>query len=464
IRVRHIAAHPWLWRLGWFPWQLTALSDLLLAAGLLRARGVPKLPALLTAVVTVAAVLPDQAGQIAWMTRGVGLARAGTLAEYLAYERRIFEWTAVWGGTLYTIGALGWTWCFAAAGLWNRALTAISIVLWPLFLWVNAGPLLPVALRPSPAVVAGGNAAGFVLLELWFFLVAEQVFRRARPETRAGRDAAWRHPSRRFAWLVDPIAGSRFLRALAELPPTPAFVSDITDVVYVNYLVDADRLQPLVPPGLELDRVGPERRYGVFTFLTFRHGHFGPRALGPLRRLLPSPIHTNWRVHVRDPRHRREGIFFVTNAISSTVHALAARLLSEGMPMHVLETAALETSGDRVTLRFDGGSGTAPDADAELRKRPAPPTSGPWSAAFATWRDMLAYVVPQDRALSTQPWHGRVTRQEIRLDIPLEACTPLEGRVVSRAAAALVSDAEPFCFHVEKVRFRFDAERREPLE
>ena len=28
---------------------------------------------------------------------------------------------------------------------------------------------------------------------------------------------------------------------------------------------------------------------------------------------------------------------------------------------------------------------------------------------------MLAYVVPQDRGFSTQPWHGRVTRQEIRL-------------------------------------------------
>src|SRR5438034_3932625 len=34
-RMRHVAAHPWLWRLGWFPWQLTALSDLLIGIGLL---------------------------------------------------------------------------------------------------------------------------------------------------------------------------------------------------------------------------------------------------------------------------------------------------------------------------------------------------------------------------------------------------------------------------------------------
>ncbi len=462
-RIRHIAAHPWLWRLGWFPWQLTALSDLLLGIGLLRTTWIPKGAALLTLVVTIAAVLPDQAGQICWMTRGLELARSGDAAAYLAYEARIFEWTAVWGGTLYTIGALGWTWCFAAAGAWNRGLSLISLVLWPLFLYVNAGPLLPAGLRPSPTFVAVGNGAGFVLLQLWFALVAEEVLRRSRPTTASGRDAPWRHPNVLLRIPCDLLANSRFVRAFTELPPTLAFDSDIRDVVYVNYLADAARLRPLVPPGLELQTVGPGGERTLFTFLTFRHGHFGPRLLGPLRRLLPSPIHTNWRIHVRDPRSGKEGIHFVTNAIASTPHALGARLMSEGMPMHVLAAAELRSDGGRLVLRLDPGDGTAPDAEAELRPAAATPASGPWSAAFGSWKEMLAYVVPQDRAFSTQPWHGRVTRQEIRLEIPLEACEPLEGRVVSRAAAALVGDAEPFCFRVASVRFRFDREDDDPL-
>src|SRR5688572_26868813 len=33
-RVAYIANRPWLWRLGWFPWQLTALSDVLLGLAL----------------------------------------------------------------------------------------------------------------------------------------------------------------------------------------------------------------------------------------------------------------------------------------------------------------------------------------------------------------------------------------------------------------------------------------------
>jgi hypothetical protein len=74
---------------------------------------------------------------------------------------------------------------------------------------------------------------------------------------------------------------------------------------------------------------------------------------------------------------------------------------------------------------------------------------------------MLAYAVPQDRALTVQPWHAWVTRQEIRLDIPLDACQPLTGDVSSRTARALVGDAEPFSFLVPSVYFRFDAEHHD---
>jgi hypothetical protein len=76
---------------------------------------------------------------------------------------------------------------------------------------------------------------------------------------------------------------------------------------------------------------------------------------------------------------------------------------------------------------------------------------------------MLAYCVPQDRAMSSQPWHARITRQEIHLGIPLAACEPLAGTVVSQAAQAFVGNATPFCFRVAQVAFRFDREEHDPL-
>jgi hypothetical protein len=236
--------------------------------------------------------------------------------------------------------------------------------------------------------------------------------------------------------------------------------SDITDVVYVSYLVQADELAQLVPPGLELQRLGPEQSYALFTFLTYQHHDFGFACLGKLRWLFPSPVQSNWRIHVFDPRSGRQGIYFVTNAISHLLPALGARLLTEGMPMHVLERAELKRSSEgELRIVLEPGAGSAPDAVVTLRPRSgAPSWDGAWQACWPDFQDFLAYCVPQDRALSTQPLRRRTTRQEIQLGIPLSACELLEGSVSSRAAQRLVGAAPALCFRVPSVSFAFDGE------
>jgi hypothetical protein len=461
-RMAYVAQHPWLWRLGWLPWQLAALSDLLLGVALLSTRWVPRLPAALAVLVTLAGIVPDQMGQFLWITRGVALAQAGDLAMYRAFEHDAFVAIAVGGGIGYLLAAVCWSLALARTNAWARWLTPYSIVLWGIFALLALAPALPDALRPAPVIVAAGNALAFVLLLIWLVAVTELVLRRSRPDTPYGRYAPWRSPRRSLGWLLDPLANSRFLRALGELLPVPAFRSDITDVVYVNYVVEAYRLEPFVPQGLELQRIGPEGRYALYSFLTFRHGHFGPRLLGPLRRLLPSPIATNWRIYVRDPHTGREGVFFTSTAITSPPYALGARLLTEGLPTHLLRRGKLSrTPDDALLVLLDPGKGTGPDAAGMYRPARSTPPFGPWDVCFADYMAMLAYCVPQDRAMSVQPWHRWVTRQEIRLDIPLDACEPLEGELFSQAARAVVGDAMPFAFRVARVSFRFDAERHD---
>jgi hypothetical protein len=195
-RVAYIAGHPGLWRLGWLGWQVTAVSDLWLGVALLRTRGVPRLPAILTLLVTLCALAPDQYGQALWITRGVELARTATatrrLDEYLAFEQWVFPAVAGWGATLYTLGALGWTWCFAAAGTWSRPLTWLSVATWGLFGIVSPGLLLPPAWRFPAGVVSAANALGFLLMELWFLAVLERVVARAWPDWRRQLAAALR--------------------------------------------------------------------------------------------------------------------------------------------------------------------------------------------------------------------------------------------------------------------------------
>jgi hypothetical protein len=463
-RVAYLAAHPWLWRLGWLPWQVTALVDLLTGMALWRTSWVPRLPAALALAFTLLAVLPDQAGQARWVTHGLDLAaeshQSGDLTPYLQFEKQAYRAVMVWGGSLYLCMALGWTWCFAAAGTWSRTLTVLSIVTWSTLAVGSAGLLLPEEMRPSPLVVGGTNGLGLTLLLVWLALVAEQILRRARPSETYGRLAPWKHPWRGpVGRAVDGLANSRLLRAYCEWLPPVAFLSDITDVIYVNYLVEAERLEPMVPAGLELQRVGRGGQFALFTHLTYRHGHFGPRLLGPLRRLLPSPVHSNWRIYVHDPSTGLPGIYFVTNAINSTPHALAARLLSEGMPMHALRRAAVQVGADRACrVVLDPGAGSGPDLEALLQPGDAVLPGPPWSACFENYLALLTYCVPQDRAFSSQPWYGRITRQEIVLNIPLESCEPLTGAVRSRAAATIVGDAEPLCFRVGRVAFCFERE------
>jgi hypothetical protein len=318
----------------------------------------------------------------------------------------------------------------------------------------------------------GAVLAGWSSLTLVRWVQCEEFLLQALPVTADGRLARWRHPGP--AWLVtlpEIVANSRVMQLLLEPLPVPEMRSDITGVVYVNYLVEAERLAPFVPEGLALQRLGPQGRYALLTFLTYRHGHFGFTFLGPLRRLLPALVQTNWRVHVRDPRTGREGIRFITNAADRTVPALAARLFSEGMPMHVLRGASLSRDDDgTVRLALDPGTGSAPDATATLR--PARDGvgvyrdarwEGPWRECFADLTAFLEYCVPQDRAMDAQPWRERVSRQEIHLGIPVSDCVALEGEVRSEAARAIVGDASPVCFLVPSVAFCFRVEAYDPL-
>ena len=362
-RIALIAEHPWRFRLGWLPWQLTAGSDLLLAIGLVRTAWIPRRLAWLVVLLTVAAVIPDQLAQARWITEGVALAQAavrtGDTRPYLAFEAVIFPMTGVWAALLYTLAALGWTACFARAGTWSRALTRLSVLTWGTFAVITVGPLLPAPLTLPGRAIAVGNALGFMLMMLWLALVTEQVLRFTRPQPAHGRWAVWRAPERgRWGRALELLANSRFIRRLCALLPVLDFRSDITEVIYVNYLVPAEQLLAFVPEGLTLQRLGPGERWSMFTFLTYRHGHFGPALLGPLRRLFSSPVQSNWRTYVRDDRTGKAGIYFVTNAVTTVLHSLGARLMAEGMPMHLLQAGGSHPGGGWGRAGgADGGAG-----------------------------------------------------------------------------------------------------------
>lgn len=188
-RVAFIAEHPGLWRLGWAPWHLCAAIDVVTGAALVWTRWVPRGPAVLTLLVTLCAVVPEQVAEVGWVTRGVELAQeahaTGDLREYLAYEAWAFRLTVEVAASIYVFMALGWTWCLAAGGAWSPALTGVSALAWPTLAVGSLGLLLPAPLRPGPPLVAASTGLGFALLLVWLALATRAVWRRGRADAPA---------------------------------------------------------------------------------------------------------------------------------------------------------------------------------------------------------------------------------------------------------------------------------------
>ncbi len=468
-RLEYIAGNPGLWHLGWLPWHVCAISDLLLAIALVKTNWVQKLPATITLILTILAVAIGQPAELMWNIHGSELARIslkmGTLGCYFEFEKVMFATVGAVATVFNALMVYGLAWCIASSITCSRALTFLAAVTGTLLLLTGAALLLPATICPPQSVIVCSNAIGFCLMTLWLILASEAVLGRSRPEERNGRMARWRHPRRdAFGKGLTAIGNSRLIRYVCEFIPPIKMISDIEDVVYINYLVDATKIEPLVPCGLELQRLGPDKTLTLFSVLTYRHGHFGPAMLGHFRRMLPSPIQSNWRIYVRD-QEGVAGIYFVTTAVTATIVSLGARMMAEGLPMHVPQSGAVTRRGQEgIEVTLVSGSGSAPDLQAKLKACKRPEFKGAWKDCFDDFDSFLTYCVPQDRAISIQPWYRQYTRQEIDLGITLTDCEPMSGEIISSAIDTIAGVGESsVCFRVPKVSFAFKGATSSPI-
>ncbi len=470
-RVQYIASHPLLFKLGWFPWQLSALSDFIIAVAFLRLEKISLSLRLLLFSVTLIAIAPDQIGQFLWVTEGVNRAseaiRTASLSVYLNFEKPVYIAICGWAALLYTLLAIIWSIALSKAGIAGAALNRFSYLLWSASFLCSLLFLISPYFSVPFLVLAAGNALFFSGLTFWFCWVIESILRIERPQRSWGRQADWRL-SENFGALKIPleiIANSCFLRRMFELIPPIPLSSKIDSVVYLNWLISAQEAEALLPEGLELQRLGPNGEYALFSILTFRHQKFGPQFLRPLADLSNvSAIVSNWRIHVTDPLSGLQGIYFISNTCDNLLVSLGARLFSEGMPMHFLNRASLNYSkdGSYACTLVPGKGSSAPDLEFELAiDRSLEESSfknGPWGSCFGSFENFLAYCVPQERSISSQDYLNRISFQEIRLEINTAECRAISGKLSSKTKESISSAAIPFCFAAPDLHFRFDKE------
>ena len=272
-----------------------------------------------------------------------------------------------------------------------------------------------------------------------------------------------------FGKLVAWVANFRWFlvlrRALFRVLPFVKLQSDVRDVVYLNWVVPLDAVRPLIPEGV---RVVTSDGKTLLTILTYSHGHFGPSLLGPLRRLLPSPLQSNWRLYVEtifDEPPPSPVVLFIKNVFSSTLYSVGSRLFSDALPSHVAASFCHRADGNGYHTVIEGGTGSAPGflataVPAEQRELPEP-----FAPFFADWKDAVAVLCLQDAAIAHAADNDRLAQAGIDLPIDLAGVIPLATTAYQPGSLleSLEAVAEPFAFCVPAVEFKVLWERSYPV-
>ncbi|WP_322005494.1 DUF2071 domain-containing protein [Paraburkholderia tropica] len=254
----------------------------------------------------------------------------------------------------------------------------------------------------------------------------------------------------------------RTRRALFSRLPFMQLASDVRDIVYCTWAVDAARIAALVPPGVELvQRDGKT----LFTILTYAHRHFGPALAGPLRRLFPSPLQSNWRFYVEafgGVETTAPTVLFVKNILDDPLYAIGSRLFSDALPSHLARRFAHRADDGRYVTSIESGRGSAPEFRCEAQRTPTRALTPALAPFFETWESAVEWLCLQDGALSRVEDCERLAHALIDLPIDIATAQPLEtaaGAVQGAFLERIGATGEPFCFVVPGAAFRVVSER-----
>lgn len=231
----------------------------------------------------------------------------------------------------------------------------------------------------------------------------------------AVRRLIWPLPSI-FARLAQYLGNSRGLRNIFRaLLPINQLVSDATDITYVSWLVPAERVRQLLPPPLELQlfTVGKDNQaYTLISILSFKNGHFGPCALGPLRKYLcASPPQVNCRLYVKPvgtDAPPNDTVFYLSVNLDNPWMTVFSRLFADGLPAHyaiTLRHRKTDIMPDEAVSRWkyttcvSGGTGSALDLYLEMTAPYHKKLADIFGYCFGDYDAVAGFIIERNRAV-----------------------------------------------------------------
>lgn len=272
----------------------------------------------------------------------------------------------------------------------------------------------------------------------------------------------YRHPTQcKLGTICNILFNSKlilFIRRTAfYCLPFPTLRSEVKDVVYMSWLVDSKSLADYIPEGVGICE---KRGRTLITVLTYRHHHFAPVYVGPLRRIFPSPLQSSWRVYVNKlPKNDcldKGVILYLKNTFDSLLFAMGTRLTSDIEPSHFSPKFIFNKECDHYNIHIEGGIGSAPSLDATLSviedKGWLPKE---FEDYFGSKEAALKFICLQGSAICYADSIQKIVRAGIRLPVDLSTITPLkfEAGIAPFLDELNGNPSEPFCFVVPYIPF-----------
>ena len=268
-----------------------------------------------------------------------------------------------------------------------------------------------------------------------------------------------------FGNILNLITNSKLLaairRAIFSRLPFIQMESDVSNVVYLNWVIESNIAVQNIPQGVSLIEKNGKT---ILTTLTYNHGHFGPSFLGRLRQLLPSPIQSNWRFYVSafpNDKGASNVVLFIKNIFNSAMYAVITRVFSDALPSHVAKLFQHKKQGDTYITKIESGQGSAPElfsAVREINSNALPPE---FQRFFSSWDEAVSALSLQDSAICPVEGLSMVAHAGISLPIETSNIVPLEvvQYVPGEYLKSLGTTGNPFCYLVPRVKFRVLWER-----
>lgn len=225
--------------------------------------------------------------------------------------------------------------------------------------------------------------------------------------------------------------------------------SDIKNVVYLNWMIPIEKIEHLIPEDFVLENWDG---HTVLSVLTYEHGNFGPKFIKYFRKILGSPLQSNWRLYL-DNCNEKPTVLFLSNIMNSLLYTVGSRTFSNIMETHYPLKFEHTLIKEKFTTTIVQGKSNSPELQITAEKSLEWQLPKFFEKIAKNPIDVVKKIAVQDYAINI---HSKTEYclSEIFLNFEINDIKPLKIKnIKSSTLENIIKDYECFAFAMPGVEF-----------